>query len=182
MKLLRVLLFAHAAVALSCFECRESYDHNGNAIGKRDREGKMVERSEEVRLVNIGLRWRSEAKPFEKQARDGARRSEAKSSVGEEIEAPEGTQWLIMENRGQGELNRFGVDLQLKMGLAGSILSIFSVFKGKGRFSAGFRDTFPIKSEFEQERRFYPRMRNGNGGKVNHLNQTCPQWLNVDFT
>ena len=38
-----------------------------------------------------GLRWRSEAKPFENQARDGARRSEAKSSVGEEIEAPVGT-------------------------------------------------------------------------------------------
>ena len=37
-----------------------------------------------------GLRWRSEAKPFENQARDGARRSEAKSSVGEEIGAPAG--------------------------------------------------------------------------------------------
>ena len=47
-----------------------------------------VERGEEVWLGNIGLRWRSEAKPFENQARDGARRSEAKSSVGEEIGAP----------------------------------------------------------------------------------------------
>ena len=66
----------------------------------------MVERSEEVRLANLGLRWRSEAKPFENQARDGARRSEAKSSVGEEIEAVVGTQGLNIENGGQGELER----------------------------------------------------------------------------
>ena len=51
----------------------------------------QVERSEKVRLVNLGLRWRSEAKPVENQARDGARRSEAKSSVGEEIGALVGT-------------------------------------------------------------------------------------------
>ena len=44
---------------------------------------------------------------IENQARDGARRSEAKSSVGEEIEAPVGTQGLIMEDGGQGELERF---------------------------------------------------------------------------
>ena len=41
---------------------------------------------------------------IENQARDGARRSEAKSSVGEEIGALVATQGLIMENRGQGEL------------------------------------------------------------------------------
>ena len=55
------------------------------------------------------MRWRSEAKPFENQARDEARRSEAKSSVGEEIEALVGTQGLIVENGGQSELERFGL-------------------------------------------------------------------------
>ena len=57
-------------------------------------------------MVNTGLRWQSEAKPFENQARDGARRSEAKSSVGEEIEAPVGTHGLNMENGGQGDSKR----------------------------------------------------------------------------
>ena len=84
--------------------------------------------------MDIGLRWRSEAKPFENQARDGARRSEAKTSVGEEIEAPVGTQGLVMENGGQGESKRFRVVSQLKKGFVGSILGTFPVFKGKGRF------------------------------------------------
>lgn len=39
MQLLRVLLLSHAAGALSCFECRESYDHNGNQIGPYNDEG-----------------------------------------------------------------------------------------------------------------------------------------------
>ena len=90
------------------------------------------------------MRWRSEAKPFENQARDGARRSEAKSSVGEEIEAPVGTLGLIMEYDGQDEAERFRADSQLKRGIVGSILGIFPVFDGKGRFRAGFRYTFPI--------------------------------------
>ena len=94
----------------------------------------QVERSEKVRLINLGLRWRSEAKPCEKQARDGARRSEAKSSVGEEIEALVGTRGLIMENSGQGELERFRADSRLKRGFVGSILGTLAVFKGKGRF------------------------------------------------
>ena len=71
---------------------------------------------------------------IENQARDGARRSEAKSSVGEEIEPPAGTWGLILENRGQGELERLGADSQLKRGFVGSILSIFPVLKGKGQF------------------------------------------------
>ena len=103
----------------------------------------MVERSEEVRLVNSGLRWRSEAKPFEKQARDGARRSEAKSSVGEEIEAPPGTQGLKMENRRQVELKRFRADSQLKRGLVGSISSTFRVFKGNRDILSGITGHFP---------------------------------------
>ena len=71
---------------------------------------------------------------IENQARDGARRSEAKTSVGEEIGAPPGTHGLNMENRGQGELKRFGVVSRLKRGFTGSILGIFWVLKGKGRF------------------------------------------------
>ena len=71
---------------------------------------------------------------IENQARDGARRSEAKSSVGEEIGAPEGTQGLNMENGGQCELNRFRAVSRMKMGFVGRILGIFSVLKGKGRF------------------------------------------------
>ena len=43
---------------------------------------------------------------IENHARDGARRSEAKSSVGEEIESPVGTLGLNMENGGRGELER----------------------------------------------------------------------------
>ena len=66
--------------------------------------------NETLRCKHTGLRWRSEAKPVENQARDGARRSEAKSSVGEEIGAPVGTKGLIMENGGHGELERFGTD------------------------------------------------------------------------
>ena len=62
-----------------------------------------------------------------------------------------GTQGLIMENRGQSELRRFRVVSQMKRGFVGSILGTFPVFKGKGKFPAGFRDTFPIESEFEQE-------------------------------
>ena len=71
---------------------------------------------------------------IENQARDGARRSEAKSSVGEEIEALVGTRGLIMENSGQGELERFRADSRLKRGFVGSILGTLAVFKGKGRF------------------------------------------------
>ena len=47
--------------------------------------------NETLRCKHTGLRWRSEAKPFEKQARDEARWSEAKSSVGEELGALVGT-------------------------------------------------------------------------------------------
>ena len=94
-------------------------------------------------MVNAGLRWRSEAKPFENQARDGARRSEAKSSVGEEIEPPAGTPaGLILENCGQGELERFGADSQLKRGFVGSILSIFPVLKGKREILSGIPGHF----------------------------------------
>ena len=71
-----------------------------------------------------------------------------------------------MENRGQSESERFEADSQMKRGFVGSILGTFAVFKGKGIFQAGFRDTFPILSGFEQERRSYPGMENGNSDKV----------------
>ena len=120
-----------------------------------DRQRNKVERSEEVRLVNIGLRWRSEAKPVENQARDGARRSEAKSSVGEEIGAV-GTCGLNVENGGQGELKRFKTDSRMKRGFVGRILSTFAVLKEKGRFQARFRDTFPIRREVVHYKLFSP--------------------------
>ena len=71
-----------------------------------------------------------------------------------------------MENRGQGELERFRADSRMKKGFVGSILATFSVLKEKGRFQAGFRDTVPIWSRFEQGSQFYPGIWNGNGGKV----------------
>ena len=65
-------------------------------------------------------------------------RSEAKSSVGEEIEALVGTKGLIMENRGQSELNRFGAVSRMKKGFVGSNLNTFPVFEGKGNFERDF--------------------------------------------
>ena len=44
------------------------------------------------------------------------------------------TQGLIMENGGQGELERFEADSEMKRGFMGSILGTFAVFKEKGRF------------------------------------------------
>ena len=44
---------------------------------------------------------------IENQARDGARRSEAKSSVGEEIGALVGTWGFNLKNGGQGDLDQF---------------------------------------------------------------------------
>ena len=75
---------------------------------------------------------------IENQARDGARRSEAKSSVGEEIEPPVGTWGLIMENRGQSELKRFRAVSQMKKGFVSSILGTFPVFRGNGKFFGRF--------------------------------------------
>ena len=70
---------------------------------------------------------------IENQARDGAsERSE--SSVGEEIEAPGSTWWLNRERGGQSELERFRADSRMKRGFVASILSIFPILKGKGRF------------------------------------------------
>ena len=87
---------------------------------------------------------------IENQARDGAsERSE--SSVGEEIGAPPSTQGLNRESGGQSELKRFGVVSRMKRGFVASILRTFPIFKGNGRFCAGFRDTFPILSEIERE-------------------------------
>ena len=90
---------------------------------------------------------------------NGAKRSEASSIEptprgGEAIGAPLGAEGLKMENGGQGELERFGLVLQLKRGFVRSILSIFPVYLGKRRYYAEFRDTFPIWSGFEQKKRF----------------------------
>ena len=75
---------------------------------------------------------------IEKQARDGARRSEAKSSVGEEIEAPVAAWGLIMQNGGQSELERFRADSRIERGFVGSILGTFPLLRGKGDFRRNF--------------------------------------------
>ena len=44
----------------------------------------------------------------------------------------------------------------IEKGFRGEHFKNISVLKGKGRFKAGIRDTFPIVSEIEQESGFYP--------------------------
>ena len=73
---------------------------------------------------------------IEKQARDGARRSEAKSSVGEEIESPVGTQGIIMENGGQ-------TGFTIEKGFRGQHFEHISNFEGEREISSGIPAHFP---------------------------------------